>query len=90
MDKKITQEEEKRATQIKTEFSEIHSEIFKIQEEMNLLNEKAEELIKSLESLRKEESEFMSSLVEKYGEGSLDPFQMIYKIKTEEENEING
>ena len=92
MDKKITQKEEERATQIKTEFAEVHTQIANIQEEMNLLNKKAEELIHSLELLRKDELDFLNSLNEKYGEGSLDPFKMIYKIteKNERKEQING
>ena len=80
MDKKISPKEEKRANQIKNEFSEVHTQISNIQEEMNLLNKKAEKLIHSLELIRKEELDFLNSLTEKYGEGSLDPFKMTYKI----------
>lgn len=84
MEKKITQEEEKIGNRIKGEFSEVHGQIYQIQEKMDLLNSEAERLIQRLESLREEESEFIGSLTEKYGEGTLDPFKMTYKIKDEE------
>ena len=86
MEKKITPEEEKRGNRIKGEFSEVHGQISQIQEKMDLLNSEAEKLIQRLESLREEESEFIGSLIEKYGEGTLDPFKMTYKIKNEEEH----
>ena len=84
MEKKITPEEEKRANQIKVEFTEVHNQIAKIQEEMEDLNRKAESLILSLESIRKDESDFVKELEEKYGEGFLDPFNMTYTIKNNE------
>jgi DNA anti-recombination protein RmuC len=84
MEKKITLEEEQRANRIKVEFAEVHDQISKIQEEMESLNKKAESLILSLEAIRKEESEFVEKLTEKYGDGFLDPFNMTYKIKTDE------
>jgi chromosome segregation ATPase len=87
MNKKITPSEKKRAEKIKGQFSEVHSEISQIQLEMDHLNKKAESLIKSLEGLREEEKEFISSLEKKYGKGSLDPFNMIYKITTQENEE---
>lgn len=86
MEKKITREEEKEAVKIKAEFIEVHGQISQIQEEMEVLNRKAEYLIQKLESIRGEESRFIRSLEEKYGEGTLDPFQMTYKTK---ENEIS-
>jgi chromosome segregation ATPase len=88
MEKKITKTEEKKAKEIKAGFFEVHSQISQIQNEMNNLNRKAEVLIKKLEILREEESSFVRSLGEKYGEGTLDPFNMTYKIK--EENEIHS
>ena len=83
MEKKITPEEQERANRIKVEFSQVHGQISEVQEKMDLLNQKTEELIKRLNSLRDEESEFISSLGEKYGEGILDPFTLTYKTNDE-------
>jgi hypothetical protein len=83
MEKKITLEEEKNANRIKGEFSEVHGKIFEIQKKMELLNLEAEDLIKKLETLREEESDFIISLSEKYGKGTLDPFNLTYKIENE-------
>ena len=88
MEKKITKKEESRANQIKVEFFEVHSQIGQIQKEMDLMNQKAESLIEKLGSLRKEEVKFMESLKEKYGEGTLVPFTLTYKIN--EKNEISS
>jgi uncharacterized coiled-coil DUF342 family protein len=86
MNKEITTSEKKRAEEIKGQFSEVHQEISQIQSEMDHLNQKAEGLIKILEKLREEEREFISSLEKKYGRGSLDPFEMIYKIEDHQQN----
>jgi len=85
MEKKITSSEEEKANKIKNGFFEVHGQISQIQEEMNLLNQKAESLIKELEILREEELKFIKSLGKKYGEGTLDPFRMTYKIKEKDE-----
>lgn len=84
MEKKISTPEKKRAEKIKGQFSEVHQEISQIQSEMDLLNQKAEGLIKILETLREEEKKFIDSLEKKYGKGSLDPFKMIYRIEEQE------
>lgn len=84
MEKRITREEESRANKIKGEFIEVHDQISEIQKEMDLLNERSKFLIGRLETLREDESKFILSLEEKYGQGTLDPFKMIYKIKENE------
>lgn len=84
MDKKISAKEEKEANDLKSRFNEVHDQIFKIQEEINSLNEKSKDLLQDLKGLRDEEIEFMLKLKTKYGEGSLNPFTMIY---TKKENE---
>lgn len=84
MDKKISVKEEKEANDLKSRFNEVHDQIFKIQEEINSLNEKSKDLLQDLNELRDEEIEFMLKLKNKYGEGSLNPFTMIY---TKKENE---
>ena len=45
---------------------------------MESLHVKAGSLIKELETLRDKEELFMEFLKEKYGEGKLDPFKLIY------------
>ena len=55
---------------------------------MEFLQKRAKELINQLEGLRAEEITFAKSLEEKYGEGKLNPFTLIYEQK-EEENADN-
>ena len=45
---------------------------------MDLLTKKAGTLIKELENLRDQEAQFITGLKNKYGEGTLDPFKLIY------------
>lgn len=87
MEKKITLEEEKKANRIKSDFFEVHGQFSEIQNKISLLNQEAEDLIKKLSFLRNEEFEFIKSLGEKYGEGTLDPFSLTYKINNEKENQ---
>jgi len=88
MNKNLTIKEEKTARNLKTEFTSVHSQIQGIQMEMEFLQNRAKELIDQLENLRAEEVTFAKSLEEKYGEGKLNPFTLIYEQK-EEENANN-
>lgn len=81
MEKNLTVKEEKRARNLKTKFNEVHSQIQGVQFEIELLNQRAKELIDQLESLRAEEIDLVKSLEEKYGPGKLNPFTLIYEIK---------
>jgi hypothetical protein len=88
MNKNLTIKEEKTARNLKTEFTSVHSQIQGVQIEMEFLQKRAKELIDQLENLRSEEVTFVKSLEEKYGEGKLNPFTLIYE-KKEEENANN-
>jgi hypothetical protein len=67
MNKNLTIKEEKKARNLKTEFTSVHSQIQGIQIEMEFLQKRAKELIDQLENLRAEEVSFAKSLEEKYG-----------------------
>lgn len=74
----LTKKEKETANYLKSRFSEVRSEIEAVQEEMESLHVKAGSLIKELEDLRDKEGLFMELLKEKYGDGTLDPFKLIY------------
>lgn len=74
----LTKKEKDTANLLKLKFSEVRSGIESVESEMEYLNAKAGSLIKELESLREQESNFIDLLQEKYGEGKLDPFKLIY------------
>lgn len=74
----LTEKEKDTANLLKSKFFEVRSEIESVQSKMEYLNTKAGSLIKELESLREQESNFIDSLQQKYGEGKLDPFKLIY------------
>jgi len=74
----LTKKEKDTANLLKIKFSEVRSDIEDVQGQMEYLNTKAGSLIKDLENLREQESNFIDSLSEKYGEGNLDPFKLIY------------
>lgn len=74
----LTEEEKNKANSLKMKFFEIRNEIDEINSQIESLNEKSGSLISTLEDIRKQESEFMESLRKKYGNGTLDPFKLIY------------
>ena len=74
----LTKKEKNKANSLKDQFSSVRGEIESVQAEMDLLTKKAGTLIKELENLRDQESQFITELKNKYGEGTLDPFKLIY------------
>lgn len=86
MEKNLTIKEEKRARNLKTKFTDVHAQIQGVQIEIEMMNKRAESLIKELNDLRDEEVSFVKDLESKYGPGKLNPFTLIYETK---ENETN-
>ena len=86
MEKNLTIKEEKRARNLKTKFTDVHAQVQGVQIEIEMMNKRAEGLIKQLNELRDEEIEFVKDLEFKYGPGKLNPFTLIYDTKENEES----
>ena len=84
MEKNLNIKEEKRARNLKTKFTDVHAQIQGVQIEIEMMNKRAEGLIKQLNELRDEEIEFVKDLESKYGPGQLNPFTLIYDTKENE------
>ena len=84
MEKNLNIKEEKRARNLKTKFTDIHAQIQGVQIEIEMMNKRAEGLIKQLNELRDEEIEFVKDLESKYGPGKLNPFTLIFDTKENE------
>ena len=84
MEKNLNTKEEKRARNLKTKFTDVHAQIQGVQLEIEMMNKRAEGLIKHLNELRDEEIEFVKDLESKYGPGKLNPFTLIYDTKENE------
>ena len=84
MEKNLNIKEEKRARNLKTKFTDVHAQIQGVQLEIEMMNKRAEGLIKHLNELRDEEIEFVKDLESKYGPGKLNPFTLIYDTKENE------
>jgi hypothetical protein len=84
MEKNLNIKEEKRARNLKTKFTDVHAQIQGVQIEIEMMNKRAEGLIKQLNELRDEETEFVKDLESKYGPGKLNPFTLIYDTKENE------
>jgi Skp family chaperone for outer membrane proteins len=78
IDMNLTSDEKKLANDLKVRFAEVRSEIRSIEEEMESLTHKAGTLVRDLEHLRDEEKRFIQDLQQKYGEGKLDPYKLVY------------
>lgn len=77
-DMNLTHEEKNLANDLKSRFGEVRSNIAQIEQEMEILTNKAGTLVRELERLRDEEKKFVDDLQKKYGEGVLDPFKLVY------------
>ena len=86
MEKILTIKEEKRARNLKTKFTDVHAQIQGVQIEIEMMNKRAEGLIKQLNELREDEIEFVKDLESKYGPGKLNPFTLIYDTKENEDS----
>ena len=75
----LTNMESKTAENLKEEFKRVRDQITDVENEMERLSIKAGTLIKELEGLRDDERTFLDSLDEKYGEGKLNPFNLIFE-----------
>ena len=86
MEKNLNIKEEKRARNLKTKFTDVHAQIQGVQIEIEMMNKRAEGLIKQLNELRDDEIEFVKVLESKYGPGKLNPFTLIYDTKENEDS----
>jgi len=75
----LTNKESEKAENLRYEFRRVHDQINAVEKEMERLSIKAGTLIKELESLRDDEKYFLDSLDEKYGEGKLNPLNLIFE-----------
>ena len=80
---KLNKKEQNEILNLSKRFIDIHSQIVKVEKEIQFLETQSSNLISDLESCREIEREFCQKMTEKYGNGELDPLSMIWKIKTE-------
>ena len=65
--KELSKEEKEYIEILIKDYKEIHGQISSIESQIKSLSEKAYELVKDLESKRKEEKEFTEKISKKYG-----------------------
>lgn len=83
----LTPKEKQEASLLKKEFSRVRKEIEYVQDQMDELNFKAGTLLRELENLRDKENDWLNTLIKTYGNGSLDPINMIFYPENTKENE---
>ena len=81
--KKLNNKERNEILNLSKRFIDIHSQIVKVEKEIQFLETQSSNLISDLEFCRETEMEFCKKMAKKYGEGELDPLSMTWKIKTE-------
>lgn len=79
--KKLNKKEQNEILNLSKRFIDIHSQIVKVEKEIQFLEVQSSNLISDLESCRETEKEFCKKMSEKYGNGELDPLSMTWKIK---------
>lgn len=72
----IEKEKMERASTLKKSFADIHQRITLVEKKMKEINEESSLLMEELTNLRKIEHDFIDDLLEKYGPGKLDPFEL--------------
>lgn len=81
--KKLNKKEQDEILNLSKRFIDIHSQIVKVEKEIQFLETQSSNLISDLEFCRETEMGFCKKMAKKYGEGELDPLSMTWKIKTE-------
>lgn len=74
----LTEKEKKLANNLKLEFAIVKQELHIIEDKMLQLDREAGTLVRKLEGLRDQEKELSLGLEKKYGQGKLDPINLIY------------
>lgn len=84
----LTNKEREKIINLSENFVGIHQKIIKIEVRIKDLESEAASLIKELESCREVESLFVSILSDKYGEGSLDPLTLSWRVDNKKKEMI--
>jgi oligoribonuclease NrnB/cAMP/cGMP phosphodiesterase (DHH superfamily) len=74
----LQEKEISEAKSITNDFRSVHDEIMSIQEKMDGLQKESSFLIEKLNHIRSREENFIEDLKNKYGKGSLNPFDLTY------------
>ena len=88
--KKITKKESEEILKFSKMYINIHSQMTEIETQINELENKASVLVSLLDDCRKKESELMERMTEKYGQGKLNPFTLIWENKKEQYEKISN
>ncbi len=78
MEMELSKKEKEIANDLKLKFSIVREELQIVESKMLELDKEAGTLVRKLELLRDQESELRLNLEKKYGQGKLDPINLIY------------
>lgn len=78
MEMELSKKEKEIANDLKLKFSIVREELQIVEAKMLDLDKEAGTLVRKLELLRDQESELRTNLEKKYGQGKLDPINLIY------------
>jgi len=67
---------------IMNKYNNVHDEIAEVEDRMEELHNKTDDLVEILYKIRATEGKFFSELESKYGEGTFDAVEMKWRIKT--------
>ena len=83
----LNKEERENMLNLSKDFVGIHNEILSVERTIKDMEERSAELILILEECREAERMFILELEKKYGHGTLDPINLVWK-KEDIENEV--
>lgn len=76
---KLTKSEKEEIVSLSSKFVQIHREVTDVEKAIEKMKEKAKNLMDNLEDCRERERVFTQRMLEKYGEGHLDPMNLAWK-----------
>jgi len=81
---RLTKKEQDSVMKFSSKYISVHNEIIKVEKSIKQLEEKSSNLVKELQDCRDEEKKFMESMSEKYGPGVLNPMNLCWEKKLNE------
>jgi hypothetical protein len=78
----LTKKEREAMLSLSKQFVNIHQEILQVERTIKEMEDRSSELISQLERCRENENDFICQLEKKYGIGSLDPINLVWKKET--------
>lgn len=78
----LSKKEQESMLNLSKKFVSIHQEILQVEKTIKEMEDRSAELISQLERCREDENDLVCDLEKKYGCGTLDPINLVWKKQT--------